>query len=433
MSGQGGDAAGGAPTLTERLAARLAAPVGAAARALARRHLLDWLACVAGARGSALGGLAAAAEPDPVLRAGLLGNLLEMDDVDRLGRLHPGPVVWPAALAAAREAGAAFGAMLEGAVRGIEAMVRIGRSLDAHHYAHWHPTATAGVFGAAAAAASVFGLAPRQTVWALGNAGSLAGGLWQVRHEPQAITKALHVAHAALCGLRAARLARHGGVGPRAILEGPQGLYAAATRAPAADAVVAPAEGWRIAELSLKPWPACRHAHPAIDAALALPRAALADGPVRVETYADALAFCDRPEPETEAEARFSLQHALAVVMVRGRPGLSDFTAEAVQDPALAAARRRVVPALAPDLEARYPAHYGARVTAGGATAEVPDAWGDPENPLDEDSLAGKLRALGRWGGLASGEVARTLELVRETPDDAPVAPLVDLLSGWLR
>ncbi len=48
---------------------------------------------------------------------------------------------------------------LDAAVRGYEAMIAVGAALDAHHYAHWHPTATAGVFGATAAFGSVIGFA----------------------------------------------------------------------------------------------------------------------------------------------------------------------------------------------------------------------------------------------------------------------------------
>jgi 2-methylcitrate dehydratase PrpD len=53
------------------------------------------------------------------------------------------------------------------------------------------------------------------------------------------------------------------------VLEGEQGLFPA--MAPEADpeAVLTPADGWRIHEVSFKPHAACRHAHPAIDAALA--------------------------------------------------------------------------------------------------------------------------------------------------------------------
>ncbi len=419
-------------SLTEQLAARLGDPVAAAARARARRHLLDWLACVAGARAGAVAGVVRAAEPDLLTRAALLGNVLEMDDVDRLARLHPGPVIWPAALSAAREAGAPLGALLEGAVRGYEAMIRVGRSLDDHHYAHWHPTATAGGFGAAAAAASIFGLDAAGTVSALGHAGSLAGGLWQVRHEPAAMTKSVHVAQAALAGLWHARLARQGCAGPRAILEGPQGLFAAMTRAPRPGALAEPAADWRMAEVSFKPWAACRHAHPAIDAALAMPAGALSDGPIHVQTYRDALAFCDRPEPRTPGEARFSLQHAVAVVARRGPPAPADFEAAALDDPALAAVRARVKVSCEPGFDAAYPAHYGARVTAGGSSAEVADAWGDPERPLDRTGLEAKVRMLAAWGGLPPAEADEAIAFVLEGADDAPAALLVDRLGRWL-
>ena len=80
--------------------------------------------------------------------------------------------------------------------------------------------------GAAAASASVLGLNPEQTVWALGNAGTQAAGLWQVRFEP-VMSKQLHTAHAAWSGLTAASLAQSDFTGPQYILEGPRGLFAA--------------------------------------------------------------------------------------------------------------------------------------------------------------------------------------------------------------
>lgn len=112
----------------------------------ARLHLLDWIGCVAGALRTPVADAARRAGPDVLERAGYLGNVLEMDDIHRGALLHPGPVVWPAALSAAREAGADMAATLDGAVRGYEAMVAVGATLDAHHYAHWHPTGTAGGF-----------------------------------------------------------------------------------------------------------------------------------------------------------------------------------------------------------------------------------------------------------------------------------------------
>lgn len=384
-----------APTLTERLAAHLLRPVAANVQTKARLHLLDWLACVAGARRSEVAEIARKAEPDVLTRAALLGNVLEMDDVHRTALLHPGPVVWPAALSAARETRCGMDVLLAGAVRGYEAMITVGATFDPFHYGHWHNTATAGGFGSAAAAVSIFGLDADATADALGHAGSLAGGLWRMRHEP-GLTKQLHVAQASLTGLWHARLARACAKGPRAILEGEQGLYAAMTREPRPLLL---GDTWRMDEVSFKPWRACRHVHPAIDAALELKRQGRLAMPVRVETYADALRFCDKPEPGTVLEAKFSLQHGVAIVLDKGAPELEDFEPAAIAR--LASLRAQVSVTEAPDLTAAYPAHFGARI----GDLTVQDALGDPERPLSPEGVQDKARALFAWGGVDADEV----------------------------
>jgi 2-methylcitrate dehydratase PrpD len=348
-----------------------------------------------------------------------------MDDVHRSAILHPGPVVWPSLLSAVRESASDMETLLNGAVRGYEAVIAIGETFDAYHYARWHNSSTAGGFGAAAAAASVFGLDQTQTSWALGNIGSIAGGFWHMRHSPGAMTKQLHIAHAALAGLWVARLARRGFVGPSKILEGPQGLYAAMTEQPGPLLL---GEGWRMNEVSFKPWPACRHAHPAIDAALQLKDQGVLGGQVLVETYADAIAFCDRPSPTTVIEAKFSLQHALAIVAARGEPRLEDFEPEAIHQE-LAAMRALVEVREAEDISARYPAHFGARVTSGGRTIELVDTLGDPERPLDPDAVTRKARQLIAWGGLSDADADSAVDIVLHG-DDA--APLLRLLEDWL-
>jgi len=408
------------PSLTERLSAHLLRSPNESDRQRARLQLLDWLGCVAGARQSAVADVANAAEPDLLLRAALLGNGLEMDDVYRAAILHPGPVVWPAALAALRGHGGDMVALLDGAIRGYEAMIAIGSTFDPRHYAFYHNTATAGGFGAAAAAASIFALDQAQLVAALGNAGSVSGGLWQMRHEP-VMTKAMHVAHAVRTGLWQARLARHGLTGPAGILEGPQGLYAATCAAPRPMALD---PGWRIHAVSNKPWGACRHAHPAIDAALALRAEAPLEPPIRIETFADAIAFCDRPDPVSVIEAKFSLQHAVAVVAARGVPQLADFEPDAIA--ALARTRAMVTVAEADEFTARYPEHFGARVSSGDRSVTLVDTLGDPERPLDEAGLTAKARALMAWGGLDAAMADRAVTLALAGDDPAALIAWID-------
>lgn len=419
-----------AASLTEQLAQRLQQPVDAAARQRAALLLVDWLGCALAAlrypmaaqlrsvvRAQAAGtvvalGAGRRSPADALLLNAALGNVLEMDDVHRGAILHPGPVVIPVALAAAQAEGADADALLDAIVRGYEATIRVGRALGKAHYRYWHPTSTAGAFGAAAAAASVLRLPAESLADALGTAGSRTGGLWQMRHEPVP-TKSLHNAEAARSGWLAAQLALAGMRGPRRILEGEQGLFAATAPDALPEQVVADEADWLIHGTSLKPWPACRHAHPAIDAlrdALAqLDAGELAQiEHVQVHTYAEALRFCDRPQPQTELEAKFSLQHALASILVHGRPQLAHYTAEACSDAELAPWRARISLHEDAACSQRFPTHYGASVQVRLADgrqlqAERIDAWGDPECPMSAEDVLAKALSLAQWGGVSAG------------------------------
>lgn len=180
---------------------------------------------------------------------------------------------------------------------------------------------------------------------------------------------------------------------------------------------------WRIHEVSFKPWAACRHAHPAIDCALELRAAGKLTAPFHVETYADALAFCDRADPVTEAQARFSLQHAIAVIADGRDAAPADFTPAAIT--ALAPLRAQVTVAEAPEITARYPARFGARVNG----FELIDARGDPERPVSEADIVAKMHALGAWGGLPSAEAERAVELALRGHDGDAI---VEMLEAWL-
>ncbi len=440
-------------SITERLALLLAEPVAPEDRARARLHLLDWVGCaVAGARepdcarvralaagegrglcrvigGGRLGPQAAA------LANGPAGAILEMDDVDRRGLLHPGPVVMPAVLAMAEALGVTDAdALLNAIVRGYEAMIQIGRAAGPSHYRFFHPTGTCGGFGAAAAGASLMGLDGERTAWALGRAGQQASGLWRARHEPGSV-KALHDGRAAANGVAAAFLARDGFRGPLKVLEGEQGFFPA--MAPEADpqAVLAPAQGWLIHEVSFKPHAACRHAHPAIDAALAL-RTRLDGSPetVRVETYGDSILFCDKPSPTTPAEGKFSLQHSVAVALIHGDAGLERFEPTALTDPAVAALSARVSVVVAGDLTAAYPARFGARLIArsGGVEHRIKalDALGDPENPLSPEAVRDKARTLMAWGDMTKDAVETLIAAVEGLGLTTTVAELSAALPG---
>jgi 2-methylcitrate dehydratase PrpD len=429
-----------APSVTEQLVRLNRRPVDSRARQRAAWHWLDWIGCVAaGARSPAadalmrwqpLGSVSRDAGLWPALAANActdmqavwldagLANVQEMDDMHRDAILHPGPVVLPAVAHVARHGGLDTVCALDAVVRGYETIVRVGRALGPAHYSLWHNTATAGVFGAAAAAADAMGLSDEQTVWALGNAGTQAAGLWQVRLEP-VMSKQLHTGHAAWAGLSAAALAQADFTGPRWILEGEKGFFAALCADARPERVLEPAADWLIHDTSFKPWPACRHTHAAIDCVLAL-RERLGGSALRfsgavVEGFGDAIRICDQPRPGTQTQAKFSLQYAVAAAARWGPLLPEHFDASAFCDADLLSAAARVQLRIDPELDQAYPARYGARVTvqmADGSsqTAQVRDALGDPERPMHGDAILAKARNLMAYAGVAPGRSQAVLD-----------------------
>ncbi len=91
---------------------------------------------------------------------GALGHSLDFDDTHANSSLHPSAPVVPAAFAVGEMTGASGRDVLTAIVAGYEVCCRLGNALDpTSHYARgFHPTATAGTYGAAAAAGKLFGL-----------------------------------------------------------------------------------------------------------------------------------------------------------------------------------------------------------------------------------------------------------------------------------
>ncbi|MFV3126607.1 MmgE/PrpD family protein [Niveispirillum sp. KHB5.9] len=446
-------------TLIAHFADHLCRPVPTVMRRRAALHLLDWAGCaVIGATAPVAGALAGVFLDDRggpctlVGRAGgagaeaaaryngVLGNIYEMDDVDKRARLHPGPVIIPAALALAQETGADSTRLLDAITRGYEAAIRLGRALGDGHYRYWHPTASAGTVGAAAACADILCLDRHGMAQAMALAATRTGGLWETRNDPQSNAKQIHNAQAAGDGLLAARMAAAGLRGPGRILEGTEGLFAA-TAAPGADpgallAGTSPA-GWCIADVSLKPWPACRHAHPVIDAALALLAKAGRDrleahavAGIAIQTYGDALRFCDRPTPRSVIEAKFSLQHAVAVTLLGGPPPLAAFDPDMITDPFVATLRSRVKVTVGEPYARAYPNHFGARLVVNLTNGDLlvheqPDALGDPENPLSIDRAIDKARNLMQAAGMEATAIGILITECLELAEGRP------LPTGW--
>src|SRR5207249_772416 len=144
------------------------------ARGQARRAVLDTLGVtLAGSREHAStkvaamvreqGGLEEAAvlghdfrapATDAALVNGTSAHALDFDDVSMSMRGHPSVPLMPAVLAVAEKLGSSGPELIDAFVLGFEVECKAGRLIGAPHYElGWHPTATFGTLGAAAACA----------------------------------------------------------------------------------------------------------------------------------------------------------------------------------------------------------------------------------------------------------------------------------------
>jgi 2-methylcitrate dehydratase PrpD len=100
--------------------------------------------------------------------------------------------------------------------------------------------------------------------------------------------------------------------------------------------------------------------------------------------------------PRSDYEGKFSLQYSIASMLVRGHVAVSDFSDEAIADPAVLAVAGKVryeTPEY-PTYPQAFPG--GVRVTlADGSTLErdFPHQKGGPENPMSADEVREKFRA----------------------------------------
>lgn len=443
----------------------------APAQALSRYYLLDWL-------GSAIGGLAtdtgkafldysrALADGQSLVLGlpqrrstevaalvnGALSHIVEMDDVERVSVIHPAAVVIPAALAVADEVGASAEQLLAAIAAGYEVAIRIGGAVGGQHYFHFHNTSTCGVFGAAVAAGWLYGLDQSQLVWALGSAGTQAAGLWEFNTEG-AQSKPLHTGRAAANGVLAALLARGGISGATRILEGERGFFAGLAPEGHLPRVVERLDGpLKIGEVSIKPHASCRHTHAPIDAALRLRDQLIKDSSdqaltevlsIKVAVYQAAQVLCDKADPQTVADAKFSLQYCIAAALLRGQVGLEQFAAETLGAKDIRQLLAKVTVMVDDHHESRYPQCWSATVTVTSHhgkvyTVEVANPKGDPENPLTQAELEEKFRRLAEYGLAAESATAaaqQVLDWVSALVGDAPIdtGPLAGLKPHAVR
>lgn len=336
---------------------------------------------------------------------GAAAHSFELDDTHDGSMSHPGSVVFAAALAVAAERGSNAAEMLAAVTAGYEVIARVGRAAGANRViaSGFHPTPLFGVFGAATAAAKLYGLDTAGISRAWGHALSLTAGSMQFsQEEVGAEVKRVHAGYAAHNGVIAAQLSLAGIEAPHHALDGRYGFLALYAEAPEPDALLA--EGpLAIHEISLKPYACCRLLHSMIDGlrdvtdGFTLPhddiRSIRVTGPSKLPQQ-----HVIR-RPATPMAAQYSLPFIVGATLAFGPNRFDAFEASNLDNADVLRWCEKVEVGEDAEFERAYPEHFGTQteitLTSGQVrVARVLDSKGTAANPMSMQEVRAKAAGL---------------------------------------
>ncbi len=351
---------------------------------------------------------------DAALISGIAVHGEDFDDTFEGTPVHVGAVLVPALLAVAERDALSGEDLLRGLAAGGELACRMAVvAPTAIHRAAFHPTAVIGALSAAFGVATAQRLTPQQSAWAMGIAGSMASGIIEYLAEGTS-TKRLHPGWAAQSGIRAAALAARGFTGPRTVFEGEHGFFRAFAHPdiPRDFGRLTNRLGtdWELESLAFKPYACGTMAQPFIDAAIKL-RGQLPDpGAVTeiVAPTAEAILhrlwepMAEKTAPSTAYSAKFSVPYCIAVALIDGAAGLSQFTDQKIRDETILGLAAKVRYEVDPNDP--YPENYVGAITARlrdgtEVNAVQPCLRGGRRDPMSETELEAKFRANAAFGG----------------------------------
>jgi aconitate decarboxylase len=342
------------------------------------------------------------------LANGTLIHSFEMDDLHRVGVIHPGSEAIPAADALVRHDGRVDGKrFLTAVVAGYEIGCRVAMTGGASQLRRgFHPSATSGTFAAGAAAAKMLRLNADKTVHALGIAGTQAAGLMAAQHS--SMVKRMHPGRSAQAGVYGALLAAKGFTGIEDILEAPYGGFCSTfiDKPNLSHLTQDLGERFETLNVGFKPYPCCGSNHTSIDALKTI----LHDHPevsaenvekIRIRTTRATKLHVGWPyEPKSMTTAQMNLLFCVAVLLHDREFFVDQVTQKSIRRTDILATTRKMEVVEDAELEAlgdegRHGVIVDVRLRDGRSYSEkVLHAKGSDKHPMMPEEVMRKFRVL---------------------------------------
>ncbi len=356
---------------------------------------------------------------------------------------HPTAPALPPVLAIGERDGRTGRDVLTAYQIAVEVETKISEAINPRHYQDgFHSTATVGAIAAGAGAARLLGFNHEQTRRTLAIAASQAAGL---RENFGTMTKPFHAGRACESGVIAAELARLGFTATPIILEAGRGFFKAAGGGYDPQAIDGKlGNPWTFAfpGVSIKPHPSGSLTHPGMGLMLNL----ILDHNIKPVEIKQVSVGVNRQNvnalihnrPTNELQAKFSMQFCMAILLLRRKAGLAEFTGEVVNRPDVKAMIEKIDYGVHPEAEAagyeKMTTLIDIDLTDGRRISGRADfGKGSPANPMSDDELATKFRECAAWGRLPRANAEKVITAVFNLEKLKNVRELTKLLQTGAR
>ena len=327
----------------------------------------------------------------------------DFDDTHDAAVCHPTSASLTAALATADEFGDVDGATFVRAVAiGNDIACRLGLAIDGTLWDFpWTRAPVVGMFGAVAASAVVAGLDEATTRHAFGLALPQVGSTLESVMGAESDVRSMRDGLAYKDAMLAVCLAAEGVRGDERVLDGPYGLFASFFEGRYDAKVVTRDLGdwFPGSDLSLKPWPTCRHTQATLTALIGaldeLGAEAEAIKRIDVRVGSGNERLTSKPWPTIPIDATCNLEYAVSVAATNGDFELDALRPERLNDSLVKEMSRRI--RWLPDADQdRYgtiePGDVTVLLTDGRETRRrVDHSLGHPDAPMPRERRARKL------------------------------------------
>ena len=341
---------------------------------------------------------------------GFNAHAMEMDDGHRYAMLHLEAPLFSAMTALYEKERLNKEAFYKGIIVGYEVTVRISRSLQPWHKVRgFHSTGTCATIGVAMAAAMALNYDFYQTKATLSAAASSAAGLLEMLADDSEL-KPYNVGRAVMDGLTAAYIGKTGYIPPTDIIGGVRGFLNVMSDTQNKEYLINFDENEKPCILGnfFKPYPACRHCHSTIDAALQIAKENNINTDeiqkIKIGVYKLALTGHDHKDVKTSKSAMMSIPYGAVVALSEKDASMAQFNEKIVLSDNIQRLLNKVEIKEDEELTNLLPDIRGSKVEVITASqtykCRINHSLGEPENPMSDNDIINKFIALANYSGL---------------------------------